>query len=95
MVTTDLISRAAALEAVRNEEEYFERAEDFDCMEAVQGARWRLQEVPTIDAIPVVWLQSKSKELRAMGEYQQDCADSIWFVLKLWEMEKEAQNEQV
>ena len=47
-------------------------------------------DAPTIDAIPVEWLQAKIKELRAMGEYQNDCADSIWFVVMLWQKEQEA-----
>ena len=58
----DLISRSAAIDAVRKEEEYYERSEDYDCMEAVQSARWRLEEVPVVNAIPLEWLQRQGHE---------------------------------
>lgn len=56
----------------------------------LSNVRENIANVPTINAIPVEWLQAKITELRAMGEYQNDCANSIWFVVRLWEKEQEA-----
>ena len=52
-------------------------------------AKQLIDEQPTIDAIPVEWLQGWRDRLRTMGDYQQDCADSIDFVLRLWQNEQE------
>lgn len=71
--SNDLISRAAAIEAVRKEEEYFERSEDYDCAEAVQGARWSLEQVPIVDIAPVV----HGKWVRVHG-YATPGGDPVW-----------------
>lgn len=78
----DLISRAAAIEAVRKEEEYYERSEDYDCMEAVQSARWRLEEVPVVDAIPVEWILHIAKTLENNGSKYRSGA--IRAMVDLW-----------
>ena len=49
-----------------------------------------LASMPTIGAIPMDWLKQSRDKLRTMGEYQQDCADAIEFVLRLWQKEQGA-----
>lgn len=50
----DLISRAAAIEAVYSEERYCERNMDLETTAAVQMARFKLEKVPVVDAVQVV-----------------------------------------
>ena len=52
-------------------------------------AEWVLG-ASTVDAIPMDWLKQSRDKLRTMGEYQQDCADAIEFVLRLWQKEQGA-----
>jgi len=51
-----------------------------------------LEDAPTIDAIPVEWLKQWRDKLKGMGEYQQERAEDISFVLGLWEKEQGAQD---
>ena len=54
MKRDDLISRAAAIEAVLSEERYCERNMDDETTAAVRMARFKLEKAPVVDAAPVV-----------------------------------------
>lgn len=49
-----------------------------------------ITDAPTIDAIPVEWLEQWRDKLKGMGEYQRERAEDISFVLGLWQKEQEA-----
>lgn len=51
---SDLISRKAAIEAVLSEERYCERNMGSEATAVVQMARFKLEKVPVVDAVPVV-----------------------------------------
>lgn len=54
MKKDDVISRAAAIDAVLSEERYCERNMDDETTAAVQMARFKLEKVPVVDVAPVV-----------------------------------------
>ena len=78
----DLISREAALYAVYGEELYCQRNLDSDeATAAVRMARFKLEKVPAVNAIPVEWLERTKENYIAVAT-----------VLKMWQKEQEAQD---
>ena len=61
--SNDLISRVAAIEAVLSEERYCEhRGVDDETLAAVQMVKFKVEKIPTIDAIPVGWLIDRAND---------------------------------
>ena len=72
---TDLISRAAAIDAVKRAA-YWNDAER------------KITELPAVDAVPVEWLRDKMS--RADDEGDLDSVDLFSWIIQTWQKEQEA-----
>lgn len=75
----DLISRAAAIEAIQDIEQMYEREEDMDCAEAVMSARWAVQDLKSVEVVPVEKLNAVSNiALELVSKYEDARCAVLW-----------------
>ena len=91
----DLISRAAAIAEI---EEYIEEYSELEPETGYHNLKWCAMEeakdvlsmLPTIDAIPVEWLEDKELDYRTTGDKM--FSDAFAVVIGEWQKKQEAQD---
>lgn len=74
-----VISRAAAIEAIQEIEQMYEREEDMDCAEAVMSARWAVQDLKPVEAVSIEKLKAVAGiALELVGLYENAECELLW-----------------
>ena len=87
---TDLISREAAIDALTDEniEMNFDSVHDGEIHRTKRAAIRIVANLPTVDAVPVVWLEDKELDCRTTGDKM--FSDAFAVVIDEWQKEQEA-----